>query len=79
MIRDALTIATPALTIAIPLRSLSTLEPTVERALIPTVGLAPFTPASRACAITGAVLLASVAGNTNEGLCAATSTEKAPD
>jgi len=74
MIRDAFTFA---LTFAITLRSRSTLELTVERALIQMVGLTLFTPASCACAITGAVLLVPVAGRTNEDLRAAKSTEKA--
>ena len=74
MIRDALIFA---LIFAITLRSLSTIDPTVECALIPMVGLTLFTPASCACAITGAVLLVPVAGRTNEDLRAAKSTEKA--
>ena len=64
-------------TIAISLRSRSTLEPTLGRARIPPIRLTPRTLASCACAITGAVDLTSVAGSTDEGHCATTSAQKA--
>jgi hypothetical protein len=65
------------LTIAISLRPLSTLAPSLGRARIPTIRLTPRTLASCACAITGAVNLTSVAGSTDEGHCATTSAQKA--
>ena len=70
MIRDALTTA-------IPLRAFSTRDAAVKRTLIPTVGLTQRAPASGTCAIAAAVALATVAGSTDEGLRAATGTEKA--
>ncbi len=69
MIRDAFTIA-------IAPRSLSPVNPTVERAPVPAVGLPLRTAANGMCAITGTVELAAVAGPTYDDLYAATVTEK---
>ena len=65
--------------IAIPLRSLGALYPTLGRTPIPTVGLTLRTSTSHTRAIAGAVTLASVARAADEDCCAATGTEKAAD
>ena len=63
--------------IAMPLRPRSSVAPTFGRATIKTVGLTQRATASSARAITAAIALASVAGRTDEDLCAAKVTEKA--